>query len=66
MYEQFVDADVAAEFLGVSRDFLLQLARAGRIPAHPLPNGNQRLRRTWRFRISELDARMENATIKPI
>jgi len=66
MHEQFVDADAAAEFLGVSRDFLLQLARAGRIPAHPLPNGNQRLRRTWRFRISELDARMENATIKPI
>jgi excisionase family DNA binding protein len=66
MYEQFVDADVAAVFLGISRDFLLQLARAGRIPAHPLPNGNQRRRRTWRFRISELDAHMENATTKPM
>jgi excisionase family DNA binding protein len=66
MHEQFVDADVAAKFLGVSRTFLLQLARAGQIPAHPLPNGNRRVRHTWRFRISELDAHIENGTIRPI
>lgn len=66
MHEQFVDADVAAGFLGISRAFLLQLARTGQIPAHPLPVGNQRLRRTWRFRISELDAYMENMTTTPM
>jgi excisionase family DNA binding protein len=65
MYEQFVDADVAADFLGISRAFLLRLARAGQIPAHPLPSGEQRLRRTWRFRISELNNYMENTMIDP-
>lgn len=66
MREQFVDADVAADFLGISRAFLLQLARAGQVPAHPLPSSGKRLRRTWRFRISELNIHIENATIKPI
>jgi excisionase family DNA binding protein len=54
--EPFVDADTAAEHLGVSRDFILKLARAGEIPAHPLTGGNAKLRRTWRFKIGEIDA----------
>jgi excisionase family DNA binding protein len=65
-HEQFVDAEVAAGFLGVSRGFVLKLARDGKIPAHALTNGTKCIRRMWRFRISELEDHMENATIKPI
>jgi hypothetical protein len=38
--EHFVIAEAIAEFLGVSREHVIQLARAGKIPAHPLPTGN--------------------------
>jgi hypothetical protein len=31
------------------------MARRGEIPAHPLLGGNKKLRRTWRFRLSELE-----------
>lgn len=58
MSEPFVDAQRAAEHLGITTRQITALARAGKVPAHPLPNGNQNLRRTWRFRISELDAMM--------
>ncbi len=57
--EKFVSSKIAAEFLGISETFITRLAREGKLPAHPLPNGNQKLRRTWRFRISELDAHMD-------
>ena len=49
--EPFVDAARAAEFLAVKPRWLLELARAGKIPAHPLGDGK---RRVWRFRLSEL------------
>jgi hypothetical protein len=49
--ECFVDADRAAEFLGLKRRRLLEMARAGQIPGHPLGTG---ARRTWRFRLSEI------------
>lgn len=49
--ESFVDADRAAEFLVITRRRLLELARAGAIPAHPLGSGR---RKTWRFRLSEI------------
>jgi excisionase family DNA binding protein len=61
-YEQYVDAAEAAKFLGVSREFVLQLARAGKIPAHPLPS---RKRRTWRFLLSELSTAMDQ-TYTPV
>jgi hypothetical protein len=50
--EKFVDSVVAAEFLGVTPRFLLDLTRAGRIVGHPLGLGARR--RVWRFRLSEL------------
>ena len=59
--EHFVTADAVADFLGVSREHVLDLARAGKIPAHPLPTGNRRLRRTWRFRLSEISAHVEQS-----
>jgi hypothetical protein len=49
--EPFVDAAKAAEFLSIKPRRLLDLARAGKIPAHPLGDGK---RRVWRFRFSEL------------
>jgi len=49
--ERFVDASNASTFLSISRKTLLGLARAGRVPAHPIGEG---VRKTWRFRISEL------------
>lgn len=49
--EPFVDAQRGAQFLGITRRRMLQLARDGSIPAHPIGNGK---RKTWRFRLSEL------------
>jgi hypothetical protein len=49
--ENFVDANRAADFLGIKPRRLLEMARAGQIPGHPLGTG---ARRTWRFRLSEI------------
>ena len=51
-YEPFVDEYVVAGFLGIEPRRVLEMARKGLIPAHPL--GGKR--KTWRFRISEIDA----------
>jgi excisionase family DNA binding protein len=51
--EPFVDADIAAGFLGITRRTLLQKVRAGKIPGHPLDPGAQK--KEWRFKLSELD-----------
>ncbi len=56
--EPFVDANKAAEFLGITRRRLLELARAGQIPAHPIGCGK---RKTWRFRLSEIAAAISTA-----
>jgi hypothetical protein len=49
--EVFVDADHAAKFLFLTRRRVLELARAGKFPGHPIGDGS---RRVWRFRLSEL------------
>jgi excisionase family DNA binding protein len=51
--EPFVTAERAATFLDVPRKTLLALARRGRIPAHGIPGKGRK--KSWRFRISELD-----------
>jgi hypothetical protein len=51
MIEPFVDALQGAEFLAIRPRRLLEMARAGDIPAHPIGRGR---RKTWRFRLSEL------------
>jgi excisionase family DNA binding protein len=58
-HEFFVDASAVAQFLGVARETVLMLARRGELPAHPLPSGKRQLRRTWRFKLSEVSACME-------
>jgi Helix-turn-helix domain len=63
-FEHFVDAGVAAKFLGCSRTLLLRLARERQVPAHPLSDADQKCRRTWRFRLSELEAFMLNGGSK--
>ena len=50
--EPFVSADVAADFLGINRRFLLALARKGIAGAYALGTGD--FRKTWVFRLSEL------------
>jgi hypothetical protein len=49
----FVDADEAAKFLFLTRRHILELARARKLPGHPIGDG---ARRVWRFRLSELAA----------
>lgn len=51
-FEPFVDETVVAEFLGIEPRRVLEMARKRQIPAHPLGD----MRKTWRFRISEIDA----------
>jgi hypothetical protein len=50
-HERFVDAIEAGKFLHLRPRRVLELARQGAIPAHPLGSGE---RRVWRFRLSEL------------
>ena len=51
--EGFVDADEAGKFLSLNRRRILELARARKLPGHPIGEG---ARRVWRFRLSELAA----------
>jgi excisionase family DNA binding protein len=48
-----VGPEEAAAFLKVARSTVMALARAGKVPAHPVTNGR---RKRWLFFISELDA----------
>jgi hypothetical protein len=49
--EGFVDADEAGKFLSLNRRRILELARAEKLPGHPIGDGAKRV---WRFRLSEL------------
>ena len=49
--EPFVDANKAAEFVVITRRRVLEMARAGEIPAHAIGEGKRKM---WRFRLSEL------------
>lgn len=50
--EPFIDSERAAAFLSMRRKTLLNLARQGKLPGHPIGSGKRRM---WKFRISELD-----------
>ena len=58
---EFGDEHVVARFLKVERRRVLEMARDGQLPAHPIG----RTRKTWRFRISEIDAQF-NARKRPV
>jgi hypothetical protein len=57
--EGFVDADEAGKFLSLTRRRILELARARKLPGHPIGDG---ARRVWRFRLSELAAAVASST----
>ena len=54
--EPYVDAQKAAAFLAMPRRTLLDLARRGKLPGHPVGSGQ---RRVWKFRLSELESWMQ-------
>jgi len=54
-FEPYVDSKRAAEFLSVDWKRPQKLSREGRIPAHPVFSGPHNRRRTWRYKLSELD-----------
>jgi hypothetical protein len=52
--EQFVTADVVSVFLSIPPRRVLELARAGQIPACPIDPTSRR--KEWRFLLSEVAA----------
>lgn len=60
-YEPFVDEKVVGCFLQLAPRRVLEMARKSEIPAHPIG----RKRKTWRFRISEINAHFGARTEKP-
>jgi excisionase family DNA binding protein len=58
LVEPYVDSERGAAFLGVASRTLNELARKGEVPAYQWGLGNQR--RTWRFKLSELDSYMKS------
>jgi hypothetical protein len=60
--EPFVDADTVAAFLALRPRRILELARVGCLPAHPIGLG---ARRTWRFLLSEVATAVERASVGP-
>ena len=59
--EPFVDAESVANLLAITRREVIDRARRGELPAHPLPPGpvGRGERRKWRFRMSEIVAFMD-------
>ena len=54
--EPYVDVKRAASYLSVAVKTLNEWARVEKIPAYPWGNGS---RKTWRFKLSELDVWMQ-------
>lgn len=51
-FERFVPADVAADYLGISKRHLQELARKGLAGSYPIGTGD--FRKRWVFLLSEL------------
>lgn len=60
--EPFVDAATAANFLSIRPRRVMEMARAGLLPAHPIGTGG---RKTWRFRLYEIEASMSIGASTP-
>jgi Helix-turn-helix domain len=60
VFEPFVDEEIVAQFLKIESRRVLQMARNHEIPAHPIG----KIRRTWRFRLSEIDAHFSAPSTK--
>ena len=57
--EHFVTAEVVAEHLGLSRNWIIELARAGQIPASVVPTSKEKRRKKYRFKLSEVTASLQ-------
>jgi len=60
--EHFVSAEKAADFLDISRRYLLSLARKGIAGAYPLDGRAKR--KVWRFRLCELADAISKTAIR--
>jgi excisionase family DNA binding protein len=56
-FEPYVSAEAAARYLDIKPKTLLEKAGKGQIPAYPWGDG---MRKTWRFKLSEVDEWMKN------
>jgi len=61
--EPFVTTTEVAKFLGLCRRTVAKMAREGRIPAHPVSGT---ARRTWRFKLSEVEVSLASQLPRPI
>jgi hypothetical protein len=52
-FERYVDANIAAQHLSITRKQLLDLVRRGLVRAYPVDPTRQR--KTYRFKLAELD-----------
>jgi len=59
-FEPWVTAEVVALYLRIDPATAVRYAAAGKIPAHPLPGMNERIR--WRFLLSEVRDKMMSCT----
>jgi len=60
--EPFVSAQEVAKFLNLSPRTVAKMAREGRIPAHPVSGS---ARRTWRFKLSEIEGAFASEPLAP-
>jgi excisionase family DNA binding protein len=60
--EPFVSTKQVAQFLGLAPRTVVRMAREGRIPAHPVSGT---VRRTWRFKLSEVGNHFASLLSKP-
>ncbi len=60
--EPFVTADEVAQYLNISRRHVLEMARKNILPGHPVSTGEGR--RTWRFKISEVERAILSRTAR--
>jgi hypothetical protein len=61
--EPFVSAQKAADFLGINRRLLLDMARKGIGGAYAVGTGD--IRKTWVFRLSELGVAIDHRHSRP-
>src|SRR5712691_50687 len=62
--EPFVTADEIAAHLKTTRRQVLDMARKGLIPAHPICHGSRR--KMWRFKVGEVDQVIASGGRRPV
>lgn len=60
--ERFVDASTVAEHVGITRRAVLEMTRRGVFPGYPLGMGSRR--KTWKYKLSEVDAAIVSCRTK--